>query len=243
MDESRRAGQLERVRGGGADAGHAGRDAAGLDASGRHTADDPALISFQSVGHVYRSLFGRSIRALEDFSLTIRDSEVFGLAGPNGAGKSTLISLLLGYLEPTEGSIRIAGMKPRAFVERHGIGYLSELIAMPPRWTLDEALQRYAILAGVPANQTRLRTARVVELSRAYQRVQRAKYGSAPAGDVSSARTASSSANVVGSPFGAIQCRSESRDSVVFRIGERRRVPEHATDQGHSELRARRRVN
>ena len=40
-------------------------------------------------------------------------------------------------------------MKPRAYVERYGIGYLSELIAIPPRWTLDEALQRLAILAGV----------------------------------------------------------------------------------------------
>lgn len=166
MDESRGAGQLERVRGGGSDAGHdaASLDAARLDASGGHAANDSALISFQSVGHVYRSIIGRSIRALEDFSLTIRESEVFGLAGPNGAGKSTLISLLLGYLEPTEGTIRIAGMRPRAFVERHGIGYLSELIAIPPRWTLDEVLQRYAILAGVPADQVDARTARVVGL-------------------------------------------------------------------------------
>jgi ABC-type multidrug transport system ATPase subunit len=68
---------------------------------------------------VYRSILGRSIRALEGFSLSIRESEVFGLAGPNGAGKSTLISLLLGYLEPTEGHISISGMKPRAFVERY----------------------------------------------------------------------------------------------------------------------------
>ena len=113
---------------------------------------------------MYRSIIGRNIRALEDFSLTIRESEVFGLAGPNGAGKSTLISLLLGYLEPTEGSISIAGLKPRAFVERNGIGYLSELIAIPPRWTLDECLRRYAILAGVPAHQIRRRIARVVEL-------------------------------------------------------------------------------
>lgn len=161
MDESRGAGQLERVRGGGSDAG---RDAAWPDVPRYDAAHDSALISFQSVGHVYRSIIGRSIRALEDFSLTIRESEVFGLAGPNGAGKSTLISLLLGYLEPTEGRIRISGMKPRAFVERFGIGYLSELIAIPPRWTLEEGLQRYAILAGVPPDQIRARTARVVEL-------------------------------------------------------------------------------
>ena len=89
---------------------------------------------------------------------------MFGLAGPNGAGKSTLISLLLGYLEPTAGTISIAGMKPRAFVERHGIGYLSELIAIPPRWTLEEALRRYAILAGLADAEIPGRTRRVIEL-------------------------------------------------------------------------------
>jgi ABC-2 type transport system ATP-binding protein len=104
------------------------------------------------------------VRAVEDFSLTIGDSEVFGLAGPNGAGKSTLIALLLGYLEPTRGTVRVAGLRPRAFVEQHGIGYLSELIAMPARWTLDEALRRYAILAGVPRHDVERRIHEIVEL-------------------------------------------------------------------------------
>jgi ABC-2 type transport system ATP-binding protein len=101
---------------------------------------------------------------VESFSLTIGHSEVFGLAGPNGAGKSTLISLLLGYLEPTDGKVRIAGLTPRAFVEHNGIGYLSELIAIPPRWKLEEALQRYAILAGIPSDRRPQRIAAAIEL-------------------------------------------------------------------------------
>lgn len=102
------------------------------------------------------------MRAVADFTLTIGESEVFGLAGPNGAGKSTLISLLLGYLEPTRGAVRIEGMRPRAFVERYGIGYLSELIAIPPRWRLEEALLRYAILAGVSSAERRRRVEEVI---------------------------------------------------------------------------------
>ena len=89
---------------------------------------------------------------------------MFGLAGPNGAGKSTLISLLLGYLEPTDGAVRIGGLRPRQFVETHGMGYLSELMAIPPRWKLEEALTRYAILAGVPARERRDRIAQVTTL-------------------------------------------------------------------------------
>ena len=89
------------------------------------------------------------MRAVDGFSLSISESEVFGLAGPNGAGKSTLISLLLGYLEPTDGQVTVGGLAPRAYVERYGMGYLSELIAIVPRWTLEEALRRFSILAGV----------------------------------------------------------------------------------------------
>jgi ABC-2 type transport system ATP-binding protein len=127
----------------------AGADDPRHDRSSRHDARHSTLIEFRGVGHTYRSLTGRSVHAVDDLSLDIGESEVFGLAGPNGAGKSTLIALLLGYLEPTRGTVTVAGLRPREFVERHGIGYLSELIAIPPRWTLEEALTRYGVLAGV----------------------------------------------------------------------------------------------
>ena len=132
--------------------------------AGNLAAGDSALIQFQAVGHTYRSLRGRTIRAVDDFSLEIGADEVFGLAGPNGAGKSTLIALLLGFLEPSDGVVRIGGMRPREFVEANGLGYLSELISIPPRWKVEEALTRYAILAGVPGNRLRQRIEESIEL-------------------------------------------------------------------------------
>jgi ABC-type multidrug transport system ATPase subunit len=93
---------------------------------------------------------GREVVALTDFSLELNEGEVFGLAGPNGAGKSTLIALLLGFLGPTEGTVQIDGTDPRRYVEANGVGYLSELINIPPSWRLAAALERYAILSGVP---------------------------------------------------------------------------------------------
>jgi ABC-type multidrug transport system ATPase subunit len=88
---------------------------------------------------------------------------VYGLAGPNGAGKSTLIALLLGFLGPTRGTVRIHGLPPRRFVEHHGIGYLSELVNIPPLWRVHHALRRYALLAGVPADEMQTRVARSIE--------------------------------------------------------------------------------
>ena len=56
--------------------------------------------------------FGR-FAALSDCSIDVPRGEIFGLLGPNGAGKSTLIRCLLGYLQPTEGELSIAGLDPR----------------------------------------------------------------------------------------------------------------------------------
>ena len=110
------------------------------------------MIELHGVTKVYRSLFGRRVvHAVEDFSLEIATGEIFGIAGPNGAGKSTLINLLLGFLQPTRGRVAIDGLAPRAFVETRGVGYLSELVAIPPGWRTERALLRYAVLAGVPA--------------------------------------------------------------------------------------------
>jgi ABC-2 type transport system ATP-binding protein len=102
------------------------------------------------------------VLALDDLTLQIEPGEVFGLAGPNGAGKSTLIALLLGFLGPSTGSVRIHGLPPRRFVERHGVGYLSELVNIPPAWRVNEALHRYALLAGVPAGELRERIERSI---------------------------------------------------------------------------------
>ena len=115
------------------------------------------MIAFDHVGKRYRSFTGREVRALDDLTLELSPGEVFGLAGPNGAGKTTLIALLLGFLGPSEGTVRIAGLEPRRFIEKHGVGYLSELVNIPPGWRTDEALRRYALLAGVDASRLRAR--------------------------------------------------------------------------------------
>jgi ABC-type multidrug transport system ATPase subunit len=107
------------------------------------------VIEFESATKVYRSLLGRSVTAVEDFSLRVAEGEVLGIAGPNGAGKSTLISLILGYIRPTNGRVTIAGLEPRNYVEKNGIGYLSELMNINSNWTAESSLQRYAVLADI----------------------------------------------------------------------------------------------
>ena len=122
------------------------------------------MIAFRDAGKTYRSLFGKSVRAGDGVTLDAAAGEVLGIAGPNGAGKSTMIGLLLGYLAPTTGSVTIDGRAPRAFIEREGIGYLSELVNIPPLWKAREALVRYALLVGIVQRDLEARVDRVVAL-------------------------------------------------------------------------------
>lgn len=46
-----------------------------------------------------------NIKALDNFSLSLKKSEIFGLLGPNGAGKTTLISILSGTLKDFSGTV------------------------------------------------------------------------------------------------------------------------------------------
>ena len=120
------------------------------------------MIRFDNASKTYTSLITRKrVDALTDFTMEMARGEVVGIAGPNGAGKSTLISLLMGFLSPSSGSVRIDGKRPREYVESNGVGYLTELVNLPPRWKVPHALSRLGALAGMPAAE---RDARVRDM-------------------------------------------------------------------------------
>lgn len=112
------------------------------------------MIRLEGVVKEYRGTggaFARPIRALDGVSLRVAPGECLGLVGLNGAGKSTLVRVLLGYARTTRGEAEIDGLPPRAYVERNGIAYVPERVAIPGRWTVLLALQAYAALAGLGA--------------------------------------------------------------------------------------------
>jgi ABC-2 type transport system ATP-binding protein len=47
--------------------------------------------------------------AVKDVSFDVHAGEIFGFLGPNGAGKTTTIKMIIGLLQPTSGSVKVAG--------------------------------------------------------------------------------------------------------------------------------------
>ena len=90
-------------------------------------------------------------QAVEEFSLQVAKERIFGIAGPNGAGKSTLIASC-SVPAPDERIARHIRFARNALMSSAtGIGYLSELVAINPKWRTDRALVRFATLAGIPS--------------------------------------------------------------------------------------------
>ena len=69
------------------------------------------------------------VTALDHIDLAIEPGRIVGLLGPNGSGKTTLIKLAAGLLQPSQGSILIAGEAPSPKTNAV-LSYLPERIAL-----------------------------------------------------------------------------------------------------------------
>jgi len=66
----------------------------------------PVVLAIEDLTHYFESL-----RAVYDFSVTVKQGELVGLIGPNGAGKTTIFNLVTGVYLPTEGTIHYDGVE------------------------------------------------------------------------------------------------------------------------------------
>ncbi len=93
---------------------------------------DSTLIDISQLDFAYGSRL-----ALKHISLSVSSGTTLGVIGPNGGGKTTLIKLMLGLLEPTRGTIRIAGLTPGQAARRGDvIGYLPQARPVATRFPL-----------------------------------------------------------------------------------------------------------
>jgi ABC-2 type transport system ATP-binding protein len=96
--------------------------------------------------------------AVDGISFSLAQGGVLGLLGGNGAGKTTTISMLLGLLVPTAGSINVLGhdMAKDRFAALARMNFSSPYIALPARLTVAENLRVYGHLYNVPRLSRRI---------------------------------------------------------------------------------------
>jgi ABC-2 type transport system ATP-binding protein len=105
--------------------------------------------------------------AVDDLSIRVRRGEIYGVLGPNGAGKSTLIRMLCGILDPSGGRGTVVGFdvarEPERIKER--VGYMTQRFSLYEDLSVQENLDFYAGIYGVPRAERRARIEEVLAAS------------------------------------------------------------------------------
>ena len=111
------------------------------------------------------SKFYGNFAAIRDVSFRVAPGQVTAFLGPNGAGKSTTLKILTGYLTPTEGTARIAGLDvaSQRIAAAARLGYLPENGPLYPEMTPLELLRFFGEARGLENGRLSSRIDAVVE--------------------------------------------------------------------------------
>ena len=105
--------------------------------------------------------------AVNNVSFNVRAGEVFGFLGPNGAGKTTTIKMIVGLLQPTSGTVKVAGYdaQSQALLAKAASGYVPDTPNLYAKLTGRELLRFVGDLYDVDRAQA---THRIDELLRMF---------------------------------------------------------------------------
>jgi ABC-2 type transport system ATP-binding protein len=105
--------------------------------------------------------------AVDHVSLNVERGEIFGFLGPNGAGKSTTIRMLCGLLLPTSGTASVGGLDVMTQSEaiKKNIGYMSQKFSLYDDLTVEENIDFFSGIYGVPRARRPERKAYVLKMA------------------------------------------------------------------------------
>ena len=98
------------------------------------------------VNHLCKSY--ADMTAVSDLTFSVDPGEILGLIGPNGAGKSTTIKIILDFMKPDSGEVRIFGQQMNETLKDR-IGYLPEERGLYKRLTAIDLILYLASLKGM----------------------------------------------------------------------------------------------
>ena len=102
-----------------------------------------ALVSAQHLHKAYAEKI-----AVKDLSFTVDSGEIVGLIGPNGAGKSSTIKMILDFMKPDSGDIKVFGNRMDE-TAKNKIGYLPEEKGLYKKLTVMDLILYFGALKGL----------------------------------------------------------------------------------------------
>lgn len=109
-----------------------------------------------------------AVKAVDTLSLEISAGEIFGLVGPDGAGKTTTLRMLVGLLDPDEGSVRVSGLDVGRRLDevKDQIGYMAQKFGLYGDLTVEENMVFYSELFGLEEDERERKMTAFLDMTR-----------------------------------------------------------------------------
>ncbi len=134
----------------------------------RHSAgpSDPVVV-LRDLHKRFLGPDGKPFDALRGISFDVAPGTLTALVGPDGAGKTTLLRLIAGLLRPDSGELTVLGLDTRRAAQevQNRISYMPQRFGLYEDLSIQENLDLYADLHGVPQDLRRTRFARLLEMT------------------------------------------------------------------------------
>ena len=109
------------------------------------------VLTVKNLNKIYSKNGSKTVNALKNLNLEVKEGEIFGLLGPNGAGKSTFINILGGSVMKSSGLLNVWGFdidkNPRQV--KASIGIVPQEVTLDPFFSPRKLLDLQAGLYGI----------------------------------------------------------------------------------------------
>ena len=124
---------------------------------------DETVISAQSLDLTFQTNDG-PVHALKDVNLNITKGDFISFIGPSGCGKTTLLRVMADLDQPTDGTITINGVSPKAARESRAYGYVFQSAGLYPWRTIEKNIRLPLEIMGISKSEQKERVEKVLKL-------------------------------------------------------------------------------